>query len=609
MVAISDLISITIQKIVFPTVGICDNTELYFRLHDSLNRIYFSSEVGNQNIVFSKYSIVSFDTYFNTISIGKWTKYTNLENLTCCLFISGTFKVNFFHIEVNDDVISKHIVADSIVTSPTTKEFAFHFDISESKGGYSFELESLEDNSVFYGGFYKTDISSNLLRYVKIGVGICTFKREKFIKKNIAILDNFILGNNTSPLYGHIEVFIADNGKSLDVEQLESEHIHILPNKNLGGTGGFTRTLLEMKSKSHLDITHTLLMDDDIVIEPDAILRTYALLSLMKDEYLDSCIGGAMLRLDAQNIQTESGAVWNNGKIQSLKKNLNLQYLKNVLLNEIEEYREYNAWWYCCFPISVVKDDNLPLPLFIRGDDVEYGLRNTKNLILMNGICVWHEPFNHKYSSFLKYYVNRNQLIINAVYSPIYNRHQVKRTLVKQCIAEILLYRYKNIPLYLRGVKDFLRGPKWLEKTDAEKLHSEILNLGYKTVPLEKCKIRFSLKQYQTDQERKGSKFQKIMRIFLLNGLLLPAMGTAIVSLTSPNLRSFFRRKSILHYDELVQRGFVTDRNNLLAIKYLFQLILCCLLIDIKMTSAKHRWARDGIYLRTLDFWKKYLEL
>ena len=35
----------------------------------------------------------------------------------------------------------------------------------------------------------------------------------------------------------------------------------------------------------------------------------------------------------------------------------------------------YNGWWFFAFPLAAVDRVGLPLPLFIRGDDVEYGLR------------------------------------------------------------------------------------------------------------------------------------------------------------------------------------------------------------------------------------------
>ena len=155
-----------------------------------------------------------------------------------------------------------------------------------------------------------------------------------------------------------------------------------------------------LKNGNPHGITHALLMDDDITIDTESIEKTYTILSLLKDEYADAFIGGAMLRIDKPNMQVESGASWNAGDLISNKANLNMNVTWDCLFNEIEEYTEFNAWWYCCFPMDVVSEENLPLPIFIRGDDLEYGLRNMKHLILMNGICVWHEPFENKYSSF-----------------------------------------------------------------------------------------------------------------------------------------------------------------------------------------------------------------
>ena len=60
--------------------------------------------------------------------------------------------------------------------------------------------------------------------------------------------------------------------------------------------------------------------------------------------------------------------------------------------------------------------DNLPMPLFVRGDDMEYGKRLTKKLLTLNGIGVWHVPVHNKYSSFMNYYVTRNTLILNSLY-------------------------------------------------------------------------------------------------------------------------------------------------------------------------------------------------
>ena len=174
---------------------------------------------------------------------------------------------------------------------------------------------------VFYGGEFYTEVEEEKIRNVKIAIGICTFKREAYVTKNIGILNEHIIENQNSDLNGHLEVFVSDNGQTLDIDQLSSEKIHIVKNKNTGGAGGFTRCMIEASraNEKGMGITHMLLMDDDIVIDPESIVKTYKILSLLKEEYKDSFIGGAMLRIDKQYSQVESGAVWNAGRLEPLK--------------------------------------------------------------------------------------------------------------------------------------------------------------------------------------------------------------------------------------------------------------------------------------------------
>ena len=42
------------------------------------------------------------------------------------------------------------------------------------------------------------------------------------------------------------DVFISDNSQTLDNDKINSKHINVFKNKNLGGSGGFTRALIEI---------------------------------------------------------------------------------------------------------------------------------------------------------------------------------------------------------------------------------------------------------------------------------------------------------------------------------------------------------------------------
>ncbi len=152
-----------------------------------------------------------------------------------------------------------------------------------------------------------------------MGAVICTFKRENFIYKNLDLFKYNILKNQNSQLKEQLDLFVIDNAGTLDHKYFDHNQLHLIQNKNVGGAGGFTRGIIEVL-ESTLPYTHVLLMDDDALLDINSLERTYAFLSYTKKQHSDLYIGGATLRLDKQNIQLESGAVWNNNLLLILNK-------------------------------------------------------------------------------------------------------------------------------------------------------------------------------------------------------------------------------------------------------------------------------------------------
>lgn len=85
--------------------------------------------------------------------------------------------------------------------------------------------------------------------------------------------------------------------------------------------------------------------------------------------------------------------------------------------NEEDLPMEYNGWWFCCIPLAE-HFRGFPLPVFIHGDDIEYGLRFNKKIMTMNGIGVWHDAFDNRKASSMEYYDMRNTLITCAIHHP-----------------------------------------------------------------------------------------------------------------------------------------------------------------------------------------------
>lgn len=607
-----------IQKILFPKIGVCTEWQLYFRQPGDTPAGTAENRAGRMDYHYSEEAMhfrqgmrAGFDTYFNGFSIDKWKKYTVLDNLSLRLTLSGKARVTLVGRQKLHEHVIEKTIRETVISSEKKQDHIVSCEIKNARGMLAFEIEALEGGCVLYAGAYCSEIDQEKVRDIRIGVGICTFCREDFIKKNLHILQKEILDNKESPLYGRLKVHIADNGRTLDAKVLGNSSVYIYPNRNLGGAGGFTRCMAEMKKRRHKGTgpTHILLMDDDVVLEPEALVRTYMLLALAKEEYTDAFIGGEMLRLDMQAIQAEAGAVWNAGRLDSLKRGLDLKSCEACLYNEIEEYAQFHAWWYCCFPAGIVTPDNLPLPLFIRGDDVEYGLRNMKRLILMNGICVWHEPFENKYSSFLEYYIIRNQLIVNAFHCPEYGAGQLNRDMLSHCLREITYYRYKNVELYLQGIQDFLKGPQWLAKQDAETLHRKVVDAGYKAQEVDSLDMGFHYPAYEKSRNDYGQGSKRSRRLLSLNGLLFPPKGDGIVPMAEAIGVNFYRKRRVMHYDAAGSKGFITERSFWTSIRYIWKVFAMVFTNRLQLGRAQKAYKLGGKQLRTWKVWKAVLDM
>lgn len=596
-----------LQNIILPSTDTCTEESMYFRRENNVEYSWCSD-----SITIKKNGIVKFDTYFNSISAEKWLKYTRVKKIILNIRLSGSIRVTLIRKEKVGDRILTEFVGESLCTSEQIKDFSLSFDTPSSNGIFCFELFGVGKYNTFYNGSYIADIEP---KKVKIAIDICTYKRESFVEGNLNLLRNKFLDNKTSFLFDKLEVFVSDNAHTLDINKLSTEKIHIFKNKNVGGAGGFTRGIIEIKKvKDKLGITHILVMDDDIVIEPEAIFRTCTLLSCLKEEYKEAFVGGAMLRLDNRYMQTESGAMWNGGNLISLKCGLDLRNLDACLFNEFEEHAQFNAWWFCAFPIEVPTDDNLPLPIFIRGDDVEYGLRNMKYLILMNGICVWHEPFENKYSSFLYYYILRNRLIDNALHGMNMPKKAFIAELQKQVNDELRIYRYNNAKLLMRGVEDFLKGAEWLANQDGEKLHQDVMKNGYKLQYLEDIDgdVQFLYPLYEAslrDIPPVGRK-QRFINHYTINGTYLkPTRAYSIVPTVGVCQASVYRVEKVLNYDYTSRKGFITTRDPELCKQILKELKKLCKRINQEYDNSVVVFAEQAKSLISLDFWKKYLEI
>ena len=587
-----------LQNSIFPKRGICEEAELYF--HIRMGKAVLQEE----GLFLEQGSLVDFFSYFNSFSAGKWWEYTTVREVEAVLICHGRCRISLYRTRLRPE--SGVLYTEKVAEGADKVRFC----CDSPEWIYYFEAEAQEDILICGGGYQVNTPLKN--RVVNLAIGICTYRREEYVQRTIRNLSDHILQNRESGLCGHVHVFVSDNGGTLSKEELNNEFVHVVSNKNAGGAGGFGRCMLEtMKVQERCGFTHILLMDDDIILEPEAVFRTWQMLSLLKEEYQGHLLGGGLLRLDIPYIQHENSAQWQGDRIIFPKQGYDLSERYAVVANEERKLVNYCGWWYCCIPITERFEHALPMPFFIHRDDIEYGLRYRGRIITLNGISVWHDAFDHRRASSMVYYDIRNALICNAIHYPEYSAKDAKKYVFKNMFGHLMKYRYEDQKLTLRALEDFCRGTAFLSSRDPVGLHQEIMAMGYKQTDvscvLEECNVEdYYIRPEPKDlYKRTGS---SLVNGILLNGWFLPGKRKCIpIPFGAPH-KEFFRCKRVLLFDPDSKQGFLVERKW----RQFFVTIGRCLrawrIIRKSYKKAAGDWRENGRRLTTREFWERYLE-
>lgn len=421
--------------------------------------LYFKTQ-GNASVADNVLSIkqdgkVDLLTYFNCFSLCQWKRYTTIKKLCIKGCINGKANVEIIGLSKNGSKVLHSITVNG--------EFEQDIDVlTVDTQLLGLNIIAIEDccikNIAYYGDFEKW-------QPLKIGVSICTFKREDYVTKTMAKLLEF------SAEHSWLSTLVVDNGSTLD--EIEQNDLRIIHNPNYGGSGGFTRGLIENLERKEND--YVLLMDDDIDLDATAIERTHSLLCGLKKEYQDCFLSGAMLRMEEPCIQHENTAYWGKIRLNSLGQGWNLSDIKSLLDNEAipKHKNQYGAWWYCFIPIKRISEIGLPLPVFIKGDDMEYGIRNQREVIHMNGIGVWHMAFAGKVNDAINYFSDRNMLMINQ-YADGCNRFTLFAAIVGRLTKRLLKGNFTGVRYLNLAVNDFCAGLEELTKKTSDEKFAEV---------------------------------------------------------------------------------------------------------------------------------------
>ena len=416
-------------------------------------------------------SEVSFATYFNAFPASYWRRWSVLESVVLRVELTGTARIDVYRSKSTGARITVGgTEASSVGDTPAVVEFEVELAPFEDGGWIWFDITTDTAVTVHSGGWYAPLQAPGR---ADVAIGIPTFNRPADCVSALAAL-------TSDPLVDKVisKVIVSDQGnnKAKDHPGFEAaaaalgDRLMIRYQPNLGGSGGYSRVMYE--ALQNTDCEQILFMDDDIRVEPDSILRALAFNRFAK---VPTLVGGQMLNLQEPSHLHVMGEMIDSENFMWTGA-INTEYDHNFAkypLNSEEHERsrmlhrridvDYNGWWMCMIPRRVAEELGQPLPLFIKWDDSEYGLRAGEHgypTVTLPGAAIWHMAWSDKDDAidWQAYFHLRNRLVVAAMHwdgkvSGLIRSH------FKATLKHLLCLEYSTVAIQNKAMDDFLAGP------------------------------------------------------------------------------------------------------------------------------------------------------
>ena len=440
---------------------------------------------------------VSFGTYFNAFPASYWRRWTNVDAVTLRIRITGTATIVLYRSAAKGhshpvetiivDADEQETIQRSLPLAPFVDGGWYWFDIvAGARGATLIEADWAALAPAAAKG--------------RISIGITTFNRPEYVIEHLRAL-----GGAAEVLELLDTLYVIDQGTNrvsehqdfADASKRIGEQLQVIEQPNLGGSGGFSRTMDETARAGRSD--YVLLLDDDIKLEPESILRAATFADLARQP---TVVGGHMFSLYDRAVlhsfgETVARYTWWWGPAPNTKPrhDFGRRNLRNTPWLHRRIDVDYNGWWMCLIPTQIVRDIGLALPAFLKWDDAEYGLRAGKAgypTVSMPGVAAWHVPWLDKNDAidWQAYYHLRNRLVVALLHSPLRRGGRLVAESAEIQLQNLLSMRYSTAALRLLALEDVLSGPDHLHR-----------DLGIKPAQLRELRSRFTDAQSAPDVE------------------------------------------------------------------------------------------------------------
>ncbi|MEN3303288.1 MAG: galactofuranosylgalactofuranosylrhamnosyl-N-acetylglucosaminyl-diphospho-decaprenol [Pseudonocardia sp.] len=423
-------------------------------------------------------SYVSTNTYFGRLHATYWQRWTRVGDVVVEFTAAGRGRIRLLASDTNK---VERVVAAVDVAEPEARTVRLTASVDRFLDGGGLWLDlTTETGELTVSDVRWTADPAQLPRPVRTtSVVICTYNRvEECLDTLQAMLDD----PEALEVVGTVRVVdqgsdpLESRQRFATIREYFGDRLDYVRQPNLGGAGGFTRGLFEATSGAPEDDQDILLMDDDVLLEPEILVRLTAFAAYATTPTI---VGGQMLNLLHPGHLHISAEYADMSRlkvgipVEGAVKESYLLGRDERQLPQVQDRRvdtEYNGWWSCLIPASIVRAIGYPLPLFFQWDDIEFGYRAREHgfpTVALPGAGVWHADFGWKdWDEWHRYFNQRNGLITAALRTG-FDERTLSRT-IAQLLAQYLVgMQYGLAATLLQAVEDFMEGPRILKDGSA----------------------------------------------------------------------------------------------------------------------------------------------
>jgi galactofuranosylgalactofuranosylrhamnosyl-N-acetylglucosaminyl-diphospho-decaprenol beta-1,5/1,6-galactofuranosyltransferase len=490
----------TLQSLVLPNLGVQAPEDLYVRLNDQA-----WCRLDEPTLHFEAGGLAWTDTYYGALSVSTWRRHCALKDVLLQVEGEGRFVLSLgLHRHAQAPVwVAEQEVAlqpgmPALVAVPGWDGLP--------DGLLFFRLRALEPGRLTAARYVTPQPPPNAVR---LGLVVTHFNR---VAQVLPAVERIRCLLRRSDLRGRLTLTVVDNSRNLPLAS--DAEVTVIPNQNLGGTGGFVRGMLSLiDGGTH---THALFMDDDASCETESIARALALLSYARTPRL--AVTGALISESRPWQLLENGARF-DGYVQPIGIGRDLRHVQALLDCDRGDPRpDYGAWWFFAFGLADMQ--RWPFPFFVRGDDIFFGLHNEFEIITTLGIACQGEDFHVKAGPMTAYLDARYHL----VWAVLLQRGGARRVLklVRELFIKALKgYQYASARAVTLALRHVAAGPRFFrDNMDLAQVRAEIAGWApvEKMVPLVRLDEAYRLPR----SGGRESKLRRLLRLLTLQGYLLP---------------------------------------------------------------------------------------